>query len=34
MIQGHLGAVQNTGVEVMRQRRMINDLAIRVAQRP
>jgi hypothetical protein len=34
MIQGHLGAVQNTGVEVMRQRQMINDLAIRVNQRP
>ena len=34
LIQGHMGAVQDTGAEVMRQRRMINDLAVRVAQRP
>ena len=34
MIQGHVGAVQNTGFEVMRQRQMLNDLAIRVSQRP
>ena len=34
MIRSSLGAMQSTGVEVMRQRRMINDLAVRVSGRP
>jgi hypothetical protein len=33
LIQANLGVMQNTGVEVMRQRQMINDLAVRVSQR-
>jgi hypothetical protein len=33
MIQANLGVMQNTGVEVMRQRQMINDLAVRVSER-
>jgi hypothetical protein len=33
VIQANLGVMQNTGVEVMRQRQMINDLAVRVSQR-
>jgi len=33
IIQANLGVMQNTGVEVMRQRQMINDLAVRVSQR-
>jgi hypothetical protein len=31
MIQANLGVMQNTGVEVMRQRQMLNDLAVRVS---
>jgi hypothetical protein len=33
LIQANLGIMQTTGVEVMRQRQMINDLAVRVSQR-
>jgi hypothetical protein len=33
LIQANLGIMQNTGVEVLRQRQMINDLAVRVSQR-
>jgi hypothetical protein len=33
LIQANLGVMQSTGVEVMRQRQMINDLAVRVSQR-
>jgi hypothetical protein len=34
VIQANVGVMQNTGVEVMRHRQMINDLAVRVSQRP
>jgi hypothetical protein len=33
VIQANLGMMQSTGVEVMRQRQMLNDLAVRVSQR-
>jgi hypothetical protein len=33
LIQANVGVMQNTGVEVMRQRQLLNDLVVRVSQR-